>query len=142
MQLPVANNAAPMPDVDREGSLIVSVTYDGSVYVGVNPISSAALTEKVRESLSSQPFTAANRRGPEVRLWEVSRHFPRAGFGGAWSSHFDDMPTSRSRGFGFRITGPSRTGMPTHCALMRYSVLNGGRESFEHAEASSPRTEP
>jgi biopolymer transport protein ExbD len=38
---------------DQEDSLIVSVTVDGRVYFGVNPISPAALAEKIK-GLSGQ----------------------------------------------------------------------------------------
>src|SRR5208282_4917669 len=54
VELPVTSNAVPMPDADQENSLIVSVTDDGSVYFGVNPINPASLTEKVKDSLSNR----------------------------------------------------------------------------------------
>ncbi len=43
----------------------------------------------------------------------------------------------------FRIARRPRTHMSAHYSLcMCYSVLNGGREKCEHAEASSPLMEP
>ena len=54
VDLPVSSSAAPMPDADQEDSLIVSVTDDGSVYFGVNPISPEALAEKIKRGLPSR----------------------------------------------------------------------------------------
>ena len=54
VRLPVTSNAVSMPDADQEGALIVSVTDDGSVYLGVDPISPAALAEKVTGGLSGR----------------------------------------------------------------------------------------
>ena len=46
VELAVTNNAVAMPDADKEDSLIVAVTYNGSVYFGIDPITPAALAEK------------------------------------------------------------------------------------------------
>jgi hypothetical protein len=54
VELPVTSNAVAMPDADKEDALIVSVTDSGSVYFGVNPISPAALAEKVKGGLSNR----------------------------------------------------------------------------------------
>lgn len=54
VKLPVTSHAVPMPDADQENSLIVSVIDDGPVYFGVEPISLAALVEKVKGSLSNR----------------------------------------------------------------------------------------
>lgn len=54
VELPVSSNAVPMPDADQENALIVSIKDDGSVYFGVNPISPAALAEKVKGVLSNR----------------------------------------------------------------------------------------
>jgi biopolymer transport protein ExbD len=54
VELPVATNAVPIPKAENDNSLIVTVTHDGSLYVGVNPISPSELAEKVRGALSDQ----------------------------------------------------------------------------------------
>ena len=54
VELALTSNAAPMPGADQEDASIVSVTADGSVYFGLNPISPAALSEKVKSSLSDR----------------------------------------------------------------------------------------
>jgi biopolymer transport protein TolR len=60
VQMAVTSNATPMPDADSENALIVTVTNDGSVYFGINRITSDALPEKVR----STPF----RRGQNLYI--------------------------------------------------------------------------
>jgi biopolymer transport protein ExbD len=54
VELPVTSNAIPMPDADQEGALVVSVTDDGRMYFGVDPVSPTVLAEKVRDGLSHQ----------------------------------------------------------------------------------------
>jgi biopolymer transport protein ExbD/biopolymer transport protein TolR len=51
VQLPITTNATAMPDADQQEALIVSITDDGTVYVGVNRVSPAALTETVKGAL-------------------------------------------------------------------------------------------
>jgi len=55
VQLAIASNAVPMPDADQEYAMIVTITADGSIYLGVNPISPVALTEKVKDRPSDRP---------------------------------------------------------------------------------------
>jgi biopolymer transport protein ExbD len=63
-----------MPDADQEGSLIVSVTDVGSVYLGVVPISPAALAEDVKAGLSKRPerklYIKADARTPDANVME------------------------------------------------------------------------
>ena len=54
VDLPVTSSAVSIPDADREGALIVSITEDGSVYFGTNPTSPSALRETVQSRLSNQ----------------------------------------------------------------------------------------
>jgi biopolymer transport protein ExbD len=54
VELPVTANATPMPDADQLDALIVSITDDGIVYVGVNQIDPAALVETVKDALSNR----------------------------------------------------------------------------------------
>jgi biopolymer transport protein TolR len=54
VQLPLASSAIPMPEADQEDALIVSVTDDGDVYVGIDPTSPIDLAEKIKGDLSSR----------------------------------------------------------------------------------------
>src|ERR1700680_3120914 len=75
VEMPVTSNAVPMPDADQEDSLIVSVTDDGSVYFGVNPISPAALAENVKRGLSNRTeerlYIKADARTPYANVVKV-----------------------------------------------------------------------
>ena len=51
VQLAPTSNAAPMPDADDEGALIVTVTDNGSVYVGIDLTTPTALAEKLQGRL-------------------------------------------------------------------------------------------
>ena len=75
VQLPVASNAVAMPDADQKDSLIVTVTDGGSVYFGVDPISPAALAEKIRSGLSNRAekklYIKADARTPYASVAKV-----------------------------------------------------------------------
>ena len=46
VELAVTTHAVAMPDADKADSIIVAVTHNGSVYLGIDPITPAALAEK------------------------------------------------------------------------------------------------
>lgn len=73
VELPITSNAAPMPDADNEGALIVSITDSSGVYFGIDPIAPAALSEKVKASLSSQKmlYIKADARAPYADVMQV-----------------------------------------------------------------------
>ena len=54
VQLPDASNAVPMPDADKQDSLVLAVTASGRVYFGITPIGPADLAEKVKGGLTGQ----------------------------------------------------------------------------------------
>jgi len=54
VDLPVTVSAVPVPRADSDDSVIVTVEHDGSMYVGVNPITPSELAEKVKRALSDQ----------------------------------------------------------------------------------------
>jgi biopolymer transport protein ExbD len=54
VELATTRNAVPMPGADLEAALIVSVTEDGSVYLGVDRTSPAGLAEKIKSGLSGR----------------------------------------------------------------------------------------
>src|SRR5882672_4423826 len=75
VELPVTSNDVPMPDADQEDALIVSVTDDGDVYLGVDPISPAALMEKLKGNLSNRTekhlYIKADARTPYANVVKV-----------------------------------------------------------------------
>ena len=54
VNLPVTRNATPVPDADNQDSLIVAVTREGGVYLGLRRMTEPALTAAVRVGLSNQ----------------------------------------------------------------------------------------
>jgi biopolymer transport protein ExbD len=54
VEMPVTSNAVPVPKADNEDSLIVTVTHDGKVYFGIDPISPTELLKKVQDALSNR----------------------------------------------------------------------------------------
>lgn len=48
VELAVTRNAAPMPDADQPGSSILSVTRNGAIFLGINPIGPAALVKSLK----------------------------------------------------------------------------------------------
>ena len=75
VKLPVSSNAVPLPDADKADSLILSVTHDGTVYVGVDPISPAVLAEKVKGDVSRRTgkklYIKADARTPYANVIKV-----------------------------------------------------------------------
>ena len=75
VELPPTSHAVPMPDADEADSLIVSVTNDGRVYFGVDQVSPASLSEKVKGRLSNraekQLYIKADVRTPYANVAKV-----------------------------------------------------------------------
>lgn len=53
VNLPVTVSAVPVPKADSDDSVIVTVTHDGSLFLGLNPISPAELAEMVKIDLAN-----------------------------------------------------------------------------------------
>lgn len=75
VDLPVTSSAVSIPDAEREGALIVSITEGGSAYFGTNPISPSALRETVQSRLSNQTektlYIKADARTPYANVLKV-----------------------------------------------------------------------
>ena len=52
VDLPVSSNAVAVPAADKEDALVVTVTQDGSLYLGINPMGISALAGRVRDVLA------------------------------------------------------------------------------------------
>lgn len=55
VEMPATTNAVAMPDADLEDTLLVAVTRDGSIFLGIDRETPAQLSEKVRMQLASHP---------------------------------------------------------------------------------------
>jgi biopolymer transport protein TolR len=56
VRLAAASNLLPMPDVNREDSLVVAVMRDGTIFLGGQIISGEALTEKMKDELPAHSY--------------------------------------------------------------------------------------
>jgi biopolymer transport protein ExbD len=86
VELPPTSNAVTVPDADREDALVVTVTRDGSVYLGVNLTSTATLAEKVRDVCSNRSqktlYIKADARIPYASLVRILDSVRTAGVQG------------------------------------------------------------
>jgi DNA-binding transcriptional regulator YhcF (GntR family)/biopolymer transport protein ExbD len=51
---PVMHNAVPIPEADKEDAVVVTLTQDGSVYLGINRTSIASFSKEIRNTLSNR----------------------------------------------------------------------------------------
>jgi len=75
VQLPATSNAVAIPNADNPNALVVAVTADGTTYLGVNPLTTSALAESVRKTLSTRNdktlYIKADGRAPHARVIDV-----------------------------------------------------------------------
>ena len=74
VKLAVSATAAPMPDADNGNAFIVTVTDDGTVYLGVNRITLPDLKQKVRSTpfqRGQKLYIKADARTPYAKVLEV-----------------------------------------------------------------------
>jgi biopolymer transport protein ExbD/biopolymer transport protein TolR len=55
VELPATSNAVSLPDADQQDALIVTITQDGSMYLGVNRVTPGALAGTVKDAFSNRP---------------------------------------------------------------------------------------
>jgi biopolymer transport protein TolR len=76
-------DATPMPDADKEDSVVVAVTRDGKVYLGANQIAVADLGPKVNDLLQNkttkQIFLRADARSKYGTVMETIDNVRTAG---------------------------------------------------------------
>jgi biopolymer transport protein ExbD len=75
VELPATSNAVSLPDADQKDALIVTITEDGSVYLGVDRVNPGALAETVKGVLSDRPekklYIKADARTPYANVVKV-----------------------------------------------------------------------
>ena len=67
VQLATTSNATVMPAADNEDAVIVAITHDGRVYLGISPISPGDLVERLRAVLvgnTKKLYIKADARAP------------------------------------------------------------------------------
>ena len=121
VEMPVTQNAAPMPDADQKDALIVSVTSAGKVYVGVSPVDVNALKEELQRNLSrgieKKLYVKADAQAPYTTVTKVLDIATAAGIEKAvllTSQHDSPQPgtVSTPRGFTVVTRGCQAANMP------------------------------
>ena len=81
VELAVTHNAVAMPNADNEDALIVAVTHSGSVYLGIDPITPAALAEKpgLSRRAGGKLYIKADARTPYANVAKVLHAVHTAG---------------------------------------------------------------
>ena len=67
VQLAVTNNATPMPEADNEDAWIVTVTADGRIYFGTDPVTPAGLADEMKRrprNRAQKLYVKADARAP------------------------------------------------------------------------------
>ena len=74
VQLAVANNATPMPEADNDDAWIVTVTAEGRIYFGTNPVTSASLADEMKKRPRNREqnlYVKADARAPFANVERV-----------------------------------------------------------------------
>lgn len=66
VQMPITENASPVPEADQPDALIMTVTAEGKVYLGIQPIDSEALVARLQatKSVRKRLYIKADSRAP------------------------------------------------------------------------------
>jgi biopolymer transport protein ExbD len=81
VELPVSRNAVAAPGADDAGALVVSISEDGQVYVGVTPIGPADLPETLSSEKGKTLYMKGDARVAYEKVVDVLAKLPTAGFG-------------------------------------------------------------
>lgn len=75
VQMPVTTNAVAMPDADLADSLVVAVTFRGSIFLEVTTVTPAQLSGKVKAQITGHPgklvYLKGDARTPYSSVVEV-----------------------------------------------------------------------
>src|SRR5215472_5891943 len=75
VEMPITKSAIPMPDADREDALIVTVTSDGRIYLGINPRDLRVLATELQAAVHSAKaktlYLKADGRAPYATVAKV-----------------------------------------------------------------------
>jgi biopolymer transport protein ExbD len=87
VQMPVTANAVAMPDADMADSLVVAVTFRGTVYLEVTTVTPVQVSGKVKEQLTGSPgkrvYLKGDARTPYATVVEVLDALRTAGVNAA-----------------------------------------------------------
>jgi biopolymer transport protein ExbD len=75
VEMAATRNAVSWPDADEADALVVAITHDSRVFLGIDPITSAALANSLKAELSKKPqkelYIKADARTPYANVEKV-----------------------------------------------------------------------
>lgn len=75
---PVIHNAVAIPGADKENAVVVTVTQDGSVYLGLDRTNIGRLSDEIKNALSN--------RNPKIVYMKADEHAPYSSIVGIMDS--------------------------------------------------------
>jgi biopolymer transport protein ExbD len=81
VEMPATSSAASVPEADQESTLIVTVTREGKLYLGLKPIDPEALSSELRDnSFTKTVYIKADARASYATVIKVLDAATRTGF--------------------------------------------------------------
>jgi biopolymer transport protein ExbD len=78
--MPVTSTAAPIPDADRIDAVVATITADGQIFIGAEPIPREQLPERIRSEIAASQdkvlYVMADARSPYravVAIFDAAR---------------------------------------------------------------------
>jgi biopolymer transport protein ExbD len=132
VQMPVTTNAVAMPDADLADSLVVAVTYRGTVFLEVTTVTPAQLSGKVKEQLTGHPgkrvYLKGDARVPYSTVAEVLDALRTAGVNASilLTSQHDSTNASYAPPMGLEVLLP-----PTPDAAQSVTLKAGNGQASD-----------
>jgi len=132
VQMPVTTNAVAMPDADLADSLVVAVTYRGTVFLEVAPVTPAQLSGKVKEQITGHPgkrvYLKGDARVPYSTVAEVLDALRTAGVNASilLTSQHDSTNASYAPPMGLEVLLP-----PTPDAAQSVTLKAGNGQASD-----------
>ena len=123
--MPVTMNAVPMVDADSAGSVIVSVTFSGIVYLDVSTVTPALLSKQVKAKIEGQPgkrvYVKADARMPYSTVAKTLSALRTAGVSAPilLTSQHEPAITSYVTPTGLEVLIPPPSSDPARSATLR-----------------------
>jgi biopolymer transport protein ExbD len=130
VQLAKTDSGIPLPDADKNDSLVVTVADDGSAYVGIDPVNPVALTRSLSASSNraeKQVYVKADARTSYAAVLRVLEATRAAGLRAATLLAAQEQPPRppapvTPRGL------PVLIGEPSHASELTLQVVAGKQE--------------
>ncbi|MGA3015506.1 MAG: biopolymer transporter ExbD [Bryobacteraceae bacterium] len=145
VQMPVTTNAVAMPDADLADSLVVAVTFRGTVFLEVTTVTPAQLAGKVKALLTGHPgkqvYLKGDARAPYSTVVEVLDALRTAGVNAAilLTSQHDATNASYAPPMGLEVLlPPPAPDAPQPVTLKAGNGQASDAELKQHARRDRP----